>query len=75
MDKALKAYLTKTGNTQRIKEIESSEKKSGVFGIIKETGKQFFSPGSESQKKVIIPVAKFLAPVGGKCWTCHSSQN
>lgn len=64
MDKALKAYLTKTGNTQRIKEIESSEKKSGVFGIIKETGKQFFSPGSESQKKVIIPVAKFLAPVG-----------
>lgn len=64
IDPILRQALESKGMFDKIKELEKAERKGGFFNIVKETARQMFSPTSETQQKVIKPVAEFIAPIG-----------
>lgn len=64
IDKNLREQLIARGMQDKLTELETANKKGGFLAFIKEANKQFYNPGSESQKKVIAPVAKIIAPLG-----------
>ncbi len=72
IDEALKQRLIAAGKTDTLTNLQNFDSKTGIINIVKNTANQFFNPTSESQAKVVAPVAKFVAPLGESLGTIAS---